>query len=322
MSRFLAEVGLFVFLQSIILVTAIQLSAPEPTAYLAAVVAKEELAKTTPSPRLLLVGGSGLAFGMDSPALRESLHREPINLGLQASLGFGFILNQAERLAQPGDWIVLLPEYNHYYIRMDEALTIARLLEQSPESWRDFPRDFQFFKVLLDSGLYFLRERLWRVYLKQTGAEEARPPYHIDSFNREGDVVGHWEMIAKDHAPMARLGVEVDPDVIDQINEFAARVESRGIHVWLAHPPVEARTFDLCQDSLRELQATLDQNLKVKQLNQIDEMRYPDELFYDTAYHLTRAGAERRTSQLSERIQAAAATIGPDSKATDPQPTK
>jgi hypothetical protein len=319
MFRFLTEVGAFVALQSIILGAVIKLSAPQPTAYMAAVVAKEELAKTTKAPRVILVGGSGLAFGMVSPMLREGIHREPINLGLQASLGLGYMLNQAERLAQPGDWVVLLPEYNHYYLRLDEALTIARLLEQSPGSWRDFPRDFQFFKVLLDSGLYFLRERLWRVYSKQRGIEESSAPYHRESFNREGDVVGHWEMIAKDHPAVARLGVEIDPGVVEQINSFAERAKSRGIRVWLAHPPLEAREFDLWQDSLTELQSTLDRDLNVPQLNRIDEMRYPDELFFDTMYHLTRPGAERRTQQLIERLNAAAEAPSVDPKTAEPR---
>ena len=81
-----------------------------PDAYLAAVKDKERLLKETPGPRLICVGGSGLAFGLDSKLLAERYAYHPINLGLHAGLGGDFMLRWAGANARRGDVVILCLE--------------------------------------------------------------------------------------------------------------------------------------------------------------------------------------------------------------------
>ena len=63
----------------------------------------------------------------------------------------------------------------------------------------------------------------------------------------------------------------------------------------LVNPPIPVTKFDAMKPTIRAIDKVLDDTPRIVTLNRIDEMRYPDELFFDSGYHLTRAGGERRT---------------------------
>ncbi|HVD61344.1 MAG TPA: hypothetical protein VNC11_10775, partial [Gemmatimonadaceae bacterium] len=62
--------------------------------YLAAVLEKDRLIRNTPSPKVILVGGSNLAFGIDSKLMQDSLGLRVVNMGLYAKLGLRYMLAQ------------------------------------------------------------------------------------------------------------------------------------------------------------------------------------------------------------------------------------
>ena len=57
--------------------------------YLAAVLEKDRLIRNTASPKIILVGGSNLAFGIDSRAIEDSLGIHVVNMGCTRGLGCG-----------------------------------------------------------------------------------------------------------------------------------------------------------------------------------------------------------------------------------------
>ena len=52
------------------------------TGYIAAGIDKHRLLMQQPSPRLLLIGGSNVAFGFDSAEIHRHLAYNPMNMGL------------------------------------------------------------------------------------------------------------------------------------------------------------------------------------------------------------------------------------------------
>ena len=79
--------------------------------YLAAVLEKDRLIRTTPSPKMILVGGSNLAFGIDSKMLQDSLGIRVVNMGLYAKLGLRYMLAQVRPYIKTGDVVIVVPEY-------------------------------------------------------------------------------------------------------------------------------------------------------------------------------------------------------------------
>jgi len=80
--------------------------------YVAALIDKDELLGSTLGPRFLFVGGSNLAFGLDSTMVEEAAGLPVVNCGLHANLGLQFMLNRARIHLTEGDIVVLCPEYD------------------------------------------------------------------------------------------------------------------------------------------------------------------------------------------------------------------
>ena len=69
------------------------------------------LAAESDKPRLILVGGSAAAFGVDSALLaRELPDYQPVNFGLYAALGTRVMLDLSIKELRPGDLVVIMPE--------------------------------------------------------------------------------------------------------------------------------------------------------------------------------------------------------------------
>ena len=63
----------------------------EQDGYLQAYNKKCQLLEDTPSPRIIFVGGSNLAFGLDSQRIKDSLNINVINYGLHAGIGLKYM---------------------------------------------------------------------------------------------------------------------------------------------------------------------------------------------------------------------------------------
>jgi hypothetical protein len=102
--------------------------------YLLSILEKEKLARTTPSPKILLIGGSNLAFGIDSKEIEDSLGLNVVNMGLYAKLGLKYMLAQARPYIKAGDVAVVVPEYDQFYgeyANGDNTLNTALLLRSA-----------------------------------------------------------------------------------------------------------------------------------------------------------------------------------------------
>lgn len=74
---------------------------------------KEWLAEQQPPPRILVLGGSGALFGVDSTALFEATGLPTVNLSAHAYLNLDFLIETVKPHIRDGDLIVLPLE--HYY---------------------------------------------------------------------------------------------------------------------------------------------------------------------------------------------------------------
>jgi hypothetical protein len=86
---------------------------PENT-YNLAILDKHRLLAAAESPKLVLVGGSNVAFGVDSAAIRERLYIPVVNMGVTINFGLGRILDDVSPFLNPGDTLLVIPEYQHF----------------------------------------------------------------------------------------------------------------------------------------------------------------------------------------------------------------
>ena len=70
---------------------------------------KAEIAARTPSPKLVVLGGSASFFGLKASVLEKELGVPTVNAATHAGLGMAYILERGKKLLRPGDTVVLLP---------------------------------------------------------------------------------------------------------------------------------------------------------------------------------------------------------------------
>jgi hypothetical protein len=261
------------------------------------------LERPAASPRIIFVGGSNVAFGVNSDMVAKDLPYEPVNLALHAGVGLLFMLREAEQSVRAGDVVVVSPEYQHFTGR--RAGVLLQLLEQRPASVRYVP--LAFIPTLLDHGINYaggvvrhaVRHAIGRPYVA-----DAR--YSRDAFNRYGDVVAHWRLPRPSRLNAFRL----DPYsatrmefVIGQLNGFHDRVRARGARVFFAYPTIPASTFSEHREPIEEIEAALQRSLTIPVLNRAEAATLPRDFFFDTHYHLTEPGSRRRTRLLIDSLR-------------------
>lgn len=79
--------------------------------YLLAIIDKVRLLHASGKSRIIFVGGSNTAFGINSPLIATALRRKPVNAGLHAALGLSFPLRWVQEGVRRGDVVVVMPEY-------------------------------------------------------------------------------------------------------------------------------------------------------------------------------------------------------------------
>ena len=73
---------------------------------------KVERLQNTDGPKIVIVGGSSVAFGVDAELLEQTLGMPVVNFGLYATLGTKTMLDYSKSAVGEGDIIVIAPEMN------------------------------------------------------------------------------------------------------------------------------------------------------------------------------------------------------------------
>jgi hypothetical protein len=300
----------------------------EPEDALRDVVAvKIQLAAEAPSPRWLIVGGSSAWFGFDSGLLEKAIDQRVVNLGAHADLPLWFQLSQAEKVARPGDTVLLAAELVHF--------------------WRDRPTDYGAIKLGVIAPEAFSAASWWRkwellaavpcshvvgrVLVKLTGRHF--PPKPISELMQDlrarwtgeytGEVPGYYNYLELDpHGDFTRTrgpsghrletyglteSHAVAREVWSDVAASAARLRSRGVACRFTWQPFEKqRLIDydaaIVRENLREIRARL-ASCGWEEVGPPSDSMFPTEYFYDTAYHLTSEGARLRTLRLIARLK-------------------
>jgi hypothetical protein len=309
--RLLRDVALFLVLQAAIAlaVDAAYVRTVGREHYLASVREKARRLQDVSPPRILLVGGSNTAFGVDSAALESASGRPVVNLGLNAGLGRDFVLAQASSGLGLGDLVVLMPEYGFLGRGAVDAPTVLLVLRFAPETARFVP--LAAVPTLLDQGLSTFTLRLRSLWTVLRGRPWRSPLYHRAAFDERGDMTAHLAM--PPGGVSAHVGVpppdEAGPACL-RLAAFAHDAGARGARVVIVPPPIPADDAAAQAGSIRALWDRVARETGVRVLGTDDA--YARELFLDTAYHLSAAGRRQRTSRLIELLRQPASVASRD----------
>lgn len=317
-SRFLLKAGVLTLavVGSGILISLYDTRASDDN-YLAAVLEKDRLIRTTPSPKIILVGGSNLAFGIDSRMMEDSLHVNVVNMGLYAKLGLRYMLAQVKPYIRRGDVVIIVPEYDQFYGHYsegDNTLNTA-LLYAPPDRIPDFIKSYSVVDVVLRPRV----ENARRSFLEWTAnlfgvknkyfPPDTNPVYNRHSFNKYGDVVSH--LGKKSMNPDSIFVKELPPPkdfnrkTISELNDIGDATHERRAHAYFLFPSYSDRSYVINVDAIEWLRQKLSREMRMPILGTAQDFVFPKNWFFDTRFHLNELGRGPRTVKMIEILTAA-----------------
>ena len=258
----------------------------------------------SPSPRIILVGGSSLAFGVDSTLLEQQFPGYTVvNFGLYAALGTQLMLELSDGQFRAGDIVILSPE------QQEQTLSCyfnAEATWQALDGRFDLLArlDPQHFGALLGQFPYFAARKL-NYFLK---GEKPVPEgvYRHASFDSHGDVradtpantmPGGWDQ----NTPVLLEPGVLDADFAALANAWAAAAESQGAQVFYRFSPMNAAAVQGDPDAYYDfLRGQLDFPI----LGDPHTCILDPAWFYDTNFHLNSAGRQLNTRNLARDLKA------------------
>ncbi len=275
--------------------------------YLKAYTLKLNRLRTTESPRLILVGGSNVAFGIDSQMLADSLKMNPVNFGLHAGLSLRYVMRDVIRYSRSNDLIILMPEYEFFYNKGGgECPTLSLLLYYNHmHDWMDMSF-YEWVNAL--HGFLWIPGNYLRGFIRRNMPLHTYT-YSCSGFNSYGDEATHRDY------PSEKCPTNEENDVSNEIlpvndKEEAWFIESynklieRKATVYIFPPAmVEAGLADGNRmGKIKGCEAFFKRH-GLSYASPIEQSIFPDSAYFDTPYHLNYAGVQMNTQRLIREIR-------------------
>ena len=133
--RFAAMV-LLLGLGVIVAVVAIVLVVPDGNDYARASLLKQDRIASLPSPKIVLIGGSNLAYGIDSKILEQETKCAVVNMGMNGHLGVRLMLDEATPYLKKSDMVVISFEYENFFSSVYGHFTDQLMISKTnPRTW-------------------------------------------------------------------------------------------------------------------------------------------------------------------------------------------
>ena len=283
---------------------------------------KYERLKETSGKRIVLVGGSGVAFDCDSALMDDFFPSyEIVNFGMYAGLGTKAVMDLSENYIHEGDIVILSPEqseqtfsdyFNGEYMWQAADGAFGMLRDLKSEN----------FEAMLGNFPRFALEKL--NYVMKGQKPQTDSIYQKKSFNAYGDIeldTCRENILPNGYDVNQKVRFTEDvvqPEFMDYMNDWAKRLEKKGVVVWYRYCPVNKLSVE-DMDDLAAYDVFLRQKLDFPVIGNPENSLMEAEWFFDTNFHLNQPGKEVNTVQLIRDMKA---MLGDDRAVTVELPEK
>ncbi|MEP6467366.1 MAG: hypothetical protein ABJB05_13740 [Parafilimonas sp.] len=256
---------------------------------------KDSLLRNTASPRIIFVGGSNLSFGLNSQMIKDSLHLNPVNTAIHASLGLKFMMDNTLQYVRNGDIIILVPEYEHFYrnynFTSEELFHLIFDADKSKIKLMNIPQ-------LLSLASFAPKYSLSKFDIEEHKYVLEQGVYSSRAYNKFGDISSLYRGNKKEpFAPYEMSASENDfnNEVIKQIKIFQSLLYQKKASLYLSYPCLQDTTYHNLKNQIAKVQKELNES-GLTILGTPERYMMPDSLMFNTPYHLNNIGAKYRTT--------------------------
>ena len=259
-------------------------------------------------PKIILLGGSSVAFGYDTKLMEERLGKPVVNFGLYASLGTKVMMDLAADAIREGDIVILAPEIN--------AQTLS-LYFNGEIFWQAADSDFSMLAKVGKDNRNALLGNFWgytkeKIYHAMNGAPDPSGVYNKASFDQYGDLIYERPQNTMDGGYDVTTPIELTPEILDDefvayVNNYIARAEQKGATMYFTFSPMNERAIkkDSEEETPWQFYDAVCRALDCEVISSIEDCIMEAGYFYDTNFHLNDSGVVVRTASLIRDIRRA-----------------
>lgn len=300
MKDFLLKFTLFLLIPFLVLTAAVLWIPATPKAkssMLFEQLKKDSLLKNVKSPRIVMIGGSNLSMSLNSQSIKDSLHLNPVNMGLHAAIGLVFMLDHAEPYIRKGDIVLVVPEYAQLYgdFGYGEKELLLTLFDVksgkfSDLEWRQIKNLLPFFPkyafTKFKPSEYKKRYRLLKI---QT------------TFNEYGDWEKRFDSVQNTTTYDALAG-GLNKKILAKMKDFEHAIAQKGAKMIVSFPAYQEASFNKSAPMIKDIANAYRTN-GFTVIGNPEKYKFTNNLMYDTPYHLNAKGVAIRTKMLIQDLK-------------------
>lgn len=264
----------------------------------------------TEGKKIVVVGGSNVAFGLNGQLLEEILAANGQKytvcpFGLYAAVGTSAMLDLSADALGEGDVVILSVEPGSQTMSTYFGATAFwKCTEEAPQMLLKMSGAKA--SALVGNYVPYLRERI-SIYL------EGNPPvaegvYARSSFNERCDLIyerpNNIMSVGYDTGmPIDLSTVTIASDFAKQVNDYCAKAAANGATVVMSFSPMNRSAMrNYTEDTVRDFFNLCNETFRCPIISDPNDYILPSGWFYDTNFHLNDAGTALRTYRLAEDL--------------------
>ncbi|WP_321490672.1 hypothetical protein [uncultured Hyphomonas sp.] len=301
---------------------AIVLLIPDENDYAKSVLVKHQRLESLTGPKVVMIGGSNLAYGFESERIEQVTGLPAVNMGMNGYFGSRYMLNEVKGNLKSGDVVVIAFEWDNFSKSVDGSATdLFVILRTKPSAFAHYtPKQAALAASALPSvaqakALRIIRDSVDQAFnrlgLPMNVDERAALMNQIESvrhFDTEGDLNGHTGI---DWGPPLETSREIttyglNTDLIRLIKDFAKEMNERGVTTIMSYTPTMREYYETQKDPITEAHRLLTSGPDAVYAPRPPEAFVFDKsYFFDNVYHLRTTTRGERTQMVAEDINRA-----------------
>lgn len=269
------------------------------TSYQSAIQDKFRTLKETDEPKIIIVGGSNAAFGMDQKMLEEATGYKVVNLGLHAGFGQLFHSELSKANINKGDIVLLSYEYNWCNDKQFKSIgteLVMSGIDSHVELYRYMPlRTWP--SILGYLGTYAYKKNTFvpaegqysrEAFDRETGQMTFLRNYNMNDYRTQIDLYGTID-----------ISDTVISDVsIEYLKRYKSFIEQKEAVVCFVAPPLLREAVTCSLDEFEKIKKEEQEIIGIPYISNPIDYLYPETLMSNSIYHCNSRGEKERTRQL------------------------
>lgn len=268
--------------------------------YQAALIDKNERLCSIDEAKIVLVGNSNWAFGVDSEMLQEAMHMPVVNMGMHGGIGNPFNEQAAIQNIHEGDIVII--SYSNFddgdIIKNPELAWIT--IENHPALWKyirkkDWPAMVKAYPAYLKDCL-----DLWS---QGIGNMDSQTEYSRLQFNEYGDNIFDRPALTVTEEELSEVHIPaIGDETIDRLNELNKTLQEKGATLLVAPYPTPITRYTPDVDEYVSFSDEIEKRLDFPLIGRYEDYIMDMNLFYNTYLHLNNEGRKVRTEMLIDDL--------------------